>query len=93
MDRLIPVLLPYFKDYEGEAHHPSRYGKGWDIMAFGLMDGRDREGEETFLQLVHRNPLNSHAKHETAAIVHRGDPEARIQETVGGAIERAGVAP
>lgn len=91
LDRLIPILLPFFKKYDGERHHPSRYGKEWDIMAFGLMSSPDSEVEECFRELVHRNAVNSHAEHEAAIVMVRGASRAAIEEKVRTSIELSGV--
>lgn len=91
LDRLIPILLPYFRRFEGETHHPSRYDKGWDILAFGIMGRPDEEAEECFLELVHRNALNSHARREAAAVLVRGTDGRAITEKVRSTLELAGV--
>jgi multimeric flavodoxin WrbA len=91
LDRLIPIQLPFFKKFDGEVHHPNRYGKEWDILAFGLMDHLDQEGEECFRELVHRNALNSHAEHEATAILVRGANKQAVEEKVRSTLELSGV--
>ena len=93
LDRLIPDLLPFFRKYDGESHHPSRYGKEWDILVFGLLPKMDAEAEEAFRELVHRNALNSHAQHEAAAVILRGAGDVAIEDKVRSTIELSGVLP
>jgi multimeric flavodoxin WrbA len=57
LDRLIPVLLPYFKKFDGEIHHPQRYPKRKALVAFGQLASGGEEGR-TFEELVRRNSLN-----------------------------------
>ena len=93
LDRLIPDLLPFFRKYDGESHQPNRYGKEWDILAFGLLQRFDAEAEEAFRELVHRNALNSHAQHEAVAVILRGAGEAAIEDKVRSTVELSGVLP
>jgi multimeric flavodoxin WrbA len=62
LDRLIPVLLPYFKKFDGETHHPQRYPKKKALVAFGLLKPGSEAEAGTFDQLVHRNALNMQAR-------------------------------
>src|SRR6056297_1869813 len=38
LDRMIPLISPYFKKVKGEIHHKKRYSKYPFLLAFGLMD-------------------------------------------------------
>ena len=82
MDRLIPVLLPFFRKYDGETHHPSRYGKEWNLYGLGTMPGHDEEMEALFKDLVHRNSLNMHSKNTTSLILHKGMGKEQINRSV-----------
>jgi multimeric flavodoxin WrbA len=57
LDRIIPILLPYFQIYHGQIHHRMRYKKYPKLLVFGVQEpGLDYE--ETFVALAERNGLN-----------------------------------
>jgi len=82
MDRLIPVLLPFFRKYQGETHHPNRYGKTWDLLGVGTISARDEEKETLFKEIVHRNSLNLHSQNMSSLILVNGSSEAEIDRKV-----------
>jgi multimeric flavodoxin WrbA len=72
MDRIIPVLLPFFRKYAGETHHPSRYGKGWNILGIGTLSAPDEEKESLFKDIVLRNSHNMHSKSSSSLVLIHG---------------------
>ncbi|AOT69616.1 flavodoxin family protein [Geosporobacter ferrireducens] len=58
MDRIIPLLLPFFKKVQGEVHHKERYEKYPRVSVLGVMEEKDDEREEIFNCLIKRNALN-----------------------------------
>ena len=82
MDRLIPLLLPFFSKYQGETHHPARYGRGWDLLGLGTISARDEEKETLFKEIVHRNSLNMHSQNSSSLILVNGSGEAEIDGKV-----------
>lgn len=82
MDRLIPVLLPFFRKYQGETHHPNRYGKTWGLLGVGTISARDEEKETLFKEIVHRNSLNLHSQNMSSLILVNGSSEAEIDRKV-----------
>ncbi len=57
LDRIIPILLPYFQLYHGQIHHRMRYKKYPKLIVIGVQEpGVDYE--ETFTALAERNMLN-----------------------------------
>ena len=59
LDRSIQNIMPYFKNYRGEMHHPKRYKRFPIWLAIGY--GAKSEGEKvTFIKLTERNALNMH---------------------------------
>ena len=63
LDRLIPILLPYFETYKGQIHHKMRYNKYPNLLVIGT-NPVNPEYEETFSMLTERNVLNFRpAKH------------------------------
>lgn len=58
LDRIIPILLPFFTRVRGETHHPLRYPRQRRLLAIGTLRQDDAEGEGAFRRLVGRNALN-----------------------------------
>jgi multimeric flavodoxin WrbA len=57
IDRIIPILLPYFKIYHGQIHHEMRYEKYPNLLVIGVQEA-GADYEETFVALAERNMLN-----------------------------------
>ena len=57
LDRLIPILLPYFDSYHGQIHHKMRYDKYPNLLVIGTQT-HSSGYEETFSMLTERNILN-----------------------------------
>jgi multimeric flavodoxin WrbA len=85
LDRFIPVLLPFFRMYNGETHHPSRSGKEWNLLGVGTLPLKDEEKERLFRDLVKRNSLNMHSENTSSVVLYQGlnAKEIEIQMTAG----------
>jgi multimeric flavodoxin WrbA len=57
VDRLLPILLPYFESYHGQIHHKMRYSKYPNLLVVGTSPLCFKY-EETFSKLTERNVLN-----------------------------------
>jgi multimeric flavodoxin WrbA len=57
LDRIIPILLPYFQSYHGQIHHRMRYKKYPKLLIIGVQEP-NVDYEETFVALAERNSLN-----------------------------------
>jgi multimeric flavodoxin WrbA len=79
LDRFIPVLLPFFKKYNGETHHATRYGKEWNLLGVGTLPLKDEEKQTLFRDLVQRNSLNMHSESSSSVILFKGSDEKEIQ--------------
>jgi multimeric flavodoxin WrbA len=62
-DRIIPLVLPYLEIFDGEMHHPSRYGK-LPLMALLLEKGAGSDDEDLDIirAIFGRIALNAHSK-------------------------------
>ncbi len=58
IDRSIPIVLPFFRKFEGEIHHEQRYKERPSLIVIGYQDSQNSKQEETFRELVYRNSLN-----------------------------------
>ena len=73
MDRMIPVLLPFFKKYRGETHHPSRNGREWRLFGVGTVESHDADKEALFQDIVDRNSKNMHSPKASSLILAHGN--------------------
>lgn len=63
LDRMIPLISPYFIKVKGEIHHRKRYSKYPSILAVGITDARIESQSLIFKELVERNSINFHSPH------------------------------
>lgn len=85
LDRIIPVLLPFFIKVRGETHHPLRYPRRRRLLVIGTQKQEDTDSESVFSRLVGRNALNM-GDVDAATLVFSGDVsladiEKKIAET------------
>ena len=85
-----PILLPFFKNINGEIHHAKRYDKYPAVIAFGALPNPDEESENTFKTLVVRNSINLHTT-AISSIVYSTDERQTIKEKVITTLSKAGV--
>ena len=64
LDRVIPLVLPFIKDYDGECHHVPRYEKNADLGILLLDDGGGIEDEaaDIMYESFDRLARNFHAQ-------------------------------
>lgn len=80
LDRIIPVLLPFFKKVNGEVHHKERYKKYPKVIVLGMMQEEDNETEEVFNSLIKRNLLNWYNSFTGGTI--KSNPEEDIKHQI-----------
>lgn len=63
LDRMIPLISPFFMVINGEVHHRPRYKKYPSLIGVGIMSGSSSEEQiEVFNKLIYRNTLNMHSQ-------------------------------
>jgi multimeric flavodoxin WrbA len=67
LDRIIPILLPYFQSYHGQIHHKMRYMKYPKLLVIGVQES-GVDYEETFIALAERNMLNFRSPAHAASV-------------------------
>ncbi|MDA8082103.1 MAG: NAD(P)H-dependent oxidoreductase [Nitrospiraceae bacterium] len=72
MDRLIPILSPFFMKISGELHHKPRYEKYPALIGIGLLEQKDDVEAALFSQIIGRNALNVHAPWHGAFVLSGG---------------------
>jgi multimeric flavodoxin WrbA len=68
LDRMIPLISPYFKKVKGEIHHKKRYSKYPSIMGIGIVSKENNKQSQIFKELVERNSINFHSPHFKAEV-------------------------
>jgi multimeric flavodoxin WrbA len=68
LDRMIPLISPYFKKVKGEIHHKKRYSKYPSILAVGIMEEINEAQSKIFKKLVERNYINFHSANFKAEV-------------------------
>jgi multimeric flavodoxin WrbA len=82
LDRQICGILPFFKNVNGELHHPQRYEKTGKLAAVGVLPEPNPKSEEIFKTLLYRNSLNKQASHHGTAIVYEKDTQQQVKEKI-----------
>jgi multimeric flavodoxin WrbA len=81
LDRIIPLLLPYFKTYKGQIHHQLRYDKYPKLLVIGT-EALDDAYEETFRALTERNALNFRPPKHATGVFRSGQNLAQTDKFV-----------
>lgn len=68
MDRIIPLLSPYFVKIHGEVHHKQRYDQYPDLFGVGLVRQEDVESRAIFSTLIEKNARNFYGRGYSLAI-------------------------
>lgn len=71
MDRIIPLLSPFFVKIHGEVHHKQRYDQYPDLFGVGLLRQEDAESREIFSKLIERNARNFYCQGNSLAITRK----------------------
>ena len=58
VDHLIPNILPFFANVDGETHHKPRYRRYAKLLVIGVTPERDATSEAIFKELAERNAIN-----------------------------------
>jgi hypothetical protein len=89
VDRVIPILSPFFMKIRGEVHHKPRYGRYPALAGIGLLSRRDRESASLFSRIIERHATNAHAPWHRSFVL-QGDAEFRAVEDIIGPLASPG---
>lgn len=85
LDRIIPLLLPFFKKIKGEIHHPKRYETYPEVLVLGITNQENLEEKIIFNELIGRNALNWYSSFKGRVIDISKEPlEKAIYNVLGG---------
>jgi len=90
LDRIIPILLPYFQVYHGQIHHRIRYKKYPKLLVIGVQESGVNY-EETFMALAERNRLNFRPPTYAASVFQRDNDPKTIPGFVEEQLKKAEV--
>ena len=82
LDRIIPLISPFFGKYEGEIHHRPRYKKYPNMLGVGIHNYSSDEEAACFKKIVYRNSLNLRSRLTQATTFLNSDSEYFIQNTI-----------
>jgi len=87
LDRIIPLMLPFFEKINGEVHHPKRYDTYPEVLVLGITDMDNHQEEIIFNELIGRNALNWYNTFKGRVInISRDSIETSIVEALEGRI-------
>ena len=82
VDRLIPLISPFFTHINGEVHHRRRYAHYPALVAVGVLPEPDAGQEEILMKMTGRNALNFHAPLHASYFIYRSNGAESAQGTV-----------
>jgi len=87
IDRLIPILSPFFAKINCEVHHKPRYDRYPSVIAIGLMSNDDEAEAALFRTIVERNAINWHCKSHAAVVLDRGAQKPELLKVIHEVLE------
>jgi len=82
LDRIIPTILPFFRETHGETHHYERYDKRSKCWFVGIQSTPDDETAGIFRNLAARNAINMDDPTYKVAVVSADRPSDEIRATI-----------
>ena len=82
VDRLIPLILPFFQFIDGEVHHKPRYKKYPRFIPIGFLSSYNQREEELFKKIIARNKINLFSPQENHFVVSDKDTAETIKEKI-----------
>lgn len=87
LDRAIPMLMPFFKNVDGETHHVMRYEIYPKLLVIGSLPKQEQEIESTFKKLASRNAINYASPKNATSIVYDNHSQDEIKKIVKGLLD------
>jgi len=87
LDRIICLVLPFFRRVDGEVHHSRRYRKYPAFAAVGMLPAPDEEQARIFHALVERNARNLDCRVTAVCLLPAGAPPADVHESLAADLE------
>lgn len=90
IDRLIPIISPYFMKIKGEVHHKPRYDRYPNSITLGIVSEMNEEIANTFRNLVNRNAINMHNRICLSSILVRSQSDEEIKFEIKKLLQESG---
>jgi multimeric flavodoxin WrbA len=90
LDRIIPVMSPFFQKIEGEIHHKQRYDRYPRLLAIGVLPQPEESSENIFKTLVTRNAINLLSPAHVTGIIFRNQSTEEVRGQIKTFIDKAG---
>jgi len=87
MDRIICLVLPFFRRVDGEVHHSRRYPRYPAVAAIGVLGAPDEEQARIFRSLVERNARNMDCPATAVSLLPAGAPPADVHDRLAADLE------
>jgi len=87
MDRIICLVLPFFRRVDGEVHHSRRYPRYPAVAAIGVLGAPDEEQARIFRSLVERNARNMDSPVTAVCVLPAGAPPADVHDILAADLE------
>jgi multimeric flavodoxin WrbA len=84
VDRMIPIVSPFFLKKEGEIHHKPRYARYPHLRIVGVLSRPDEESERIFRSHIARNARNFHGPSIAAKVIFQGEALEEKREVIKG---------
>ena len=82
LDRMIPLISPFFMLVDGEIHHKPRYAHYPSLLGIGILSENDKNKRQIFNNLVRRNSINLHSPFSDSAVFVQDDNDKTIEMKV-----------
>lgn len=82
LDRMIPLISPFFTEIDGEIHHKPRYKKYPSILGIGVISEFNKKQEELFIDLIKRNSINLHSPNYASHVFVKGKDIEHTQQNI-----------
>jgi hypothetical protein len=82
LDRIIPIISPFFAKVNGETHHEKRYDRYPKMLALGLLPEADDAATTIFKTIHARNAINAYAPAAASATVVAGTASDALEKSV-----------
>lgn len=82
IERMLGVLQPGTTLRSGETHHLKRYEHYPSLLAVGVAENKDVEGERIFKTLIERHSRNFYPPKFRAAVFFSGEEENKVREII-----------
>jgi multimeric flavodoxin WrbA len=93
IDRILPVLQPFFQNYHGEIHHLPRYTKRPRLIGIGVQDTPNAGEAGTFRLLVGRHAIDMIAPSYAAEVINSNDDDEHLRKALALLLDREDVFP